>query len=93
MQHSAQSNDLGNLVSQVIRLEKYREERKHLFPTEGSMDWCVRRHKARLVSGGALLLMRGTWHVNPVAFDAVLVEIMQEEARALVGNGSGPVIA
>lgn len=93
MQQSTQSQDLGQLVSQVIRLEQYREERSQVFPTKGSIDWCVRRHKARLINGGGLLLMRNTWHVNPAAFDAVLLEIMQEEARALLGNGAGPVIA
>jgi hypothetical protein len=52
----------------------------HLF-SKSSMQWYVRKNKARLVEAGALLLHCGRWHVDLTVFGQVVHEIAVERAR------------
>lgn len=73
--------DLSELLSQVVLLQKYRSERQQFFPSAGSLDWFVRQHKAELIEAGALLLMRGAWHVDAQRFDKAVRSIGEREAK------------
>lgn len=68
------------LLDQVMSLEKFRGERQSFYPSNGSLSWYIRVHKARLVESGALLLMRGAWHAHAERFDEAILEIAAKEA-------------
>ena len=53
-----------------------------LFPTLGSFEWFVRRHRAELIASGELIVRRGPGGtlVGP-NFGRVAVEILQREAN------------
>lgn len=65
----------------VMPLQQFREKRQAFFPSRGSLDWYVRTHKRRLVVEGALLMMRGAWHVYADAFDKAILDIASDEAE------------
>lgn len=54
----------------------------HLFGGSYAAQWYVRKHKARLVEAGALLMHCGRWHVDLARFDAAFREISADAARA-----------
>lgn len=66
----------------VAPLESYRESRQHIFPSRSSMEWYVRQHKQALVTSGALLIIRKSWHANAMLFDqCVIAEGAKAAAR------------
>lgn len=67
-------------LSDVRRLPDYRERRTHIFPSDGSLTWFVRQHKARLVEAGALVMLAGQWHAHESKFDAAVLAIGQDAA-------------
>lgn len=62
-------------------LPDYRQSREHVFRSEQSLQWFVRRHKSRLVDAGALIMLSGRWHVVPSRFDAIVLEAGQAAAK------------
>jgi len=68
-------------LSGLRKLSSYREERQHIFQSDGSLSWFLRQHRDRLVAAGALVLLSGAWHANASAFDAVVLEVGQEAAK------------
>lgn len=75
----------------VRRLPEYRQSRERLFPSEGSMQWFVRNHRAELIERGALLLHAGKWHAHETRFDAFVIEAGQLAARGQLQDGGAPV--
>lgn len=71
-------------MNNAVLLATYRDSRDSIFPSAGSLEWYLRKHKERLIDAGALLLLRGTWYARPEAFDAEVLKIAQEDARAWV---------
>lgn len=54
----------------------------HLFESTYSLQWFVRKHKARLVEAGALLMHSGRWFVDLAKFEPAIRQIASEAARA-----------
>lgn len=75
------------LLSGMRKLPEYRQNRTHVFQSEGSLAWFVRQNRGRLIEAGALVLLAGTWHANEVPFDAVVLEVGEAAAkrRGVVG--------
>ncbi|MDP3819908.1 MAG: hypothetical protein Q8R33_00385 [Burkholderiales bacterium] len=71
-------------LSPVKPLQAFWETHRQFFPSEGSLSWFVREHKAQLVKSGALLLMRGSWNVNETVFEQTMVEIARADAAKWV---------
>ena len=85
MQHS---NILtgGAPLDRVRRLEpEYRQVRARFFPTLHSLQWFVRRHKARLIKAGAIVMHGGQWYADDAKFDAVVMAVAEERAREVGG--------
>jgi hypothetical protein len=93
MQHTPVSSsgppNLGELLDRVRRLEpEYRESRARFFPSVYSLQWFVRRHKARLIQAGAIVMHGGQWYADEAKFDAIVMAVAQERARAIGGVGT-----
>jgi hypothetical protein len=73
--------DAGAPLSRLRTLADYQSERSHVFPSESSLQWFVRRHKAALVDSGALLMLAGRKVVEPQAFDRVVMKVGMQSAR------------
>lgn len=74
----------GGCTSDLLALRPlpdYRQSREHVFRSEQSLQWFVRRNKSRLVDAGALVMLGGRWHVVPSRFDAVVLEAGQLAAK------------
>ena len=54
--------------------------RTTVFPSPTSWQWFVRTHRHRLLAGGALLKVGNRLLVDPPKFDAVVVDVGQEQA-------------
>lgn len=86
-QHGSGPPVLGELLDRVRRLEPdYRERRARFFPTAYSLQWFVRCHKARLIRSGALVMHAGQRYADEAKFDAVVMEVAQERAQALIAD-------
>lgn len=68
-------------LDMLCRLPEYREKRKHIFQSEGALQWFVRRHRRGLVECGALMLLTGQWHAHEARFDAFVLEAGADAAR------------
>jgi hypothetical protein len=66
----------------VVPLLPVPQQLAHLFGGAYSAQWYVRKHKARLVGAGALLMHCGRWYVDLTRFDAAFREISADAARA-----------
>lgn len=74
-----------NDLSELCKLPEYRAQRAHIFETQSSLDWFVRRQKTALVQAGALRLLNGQWHALPRVFDAVVLQVGATAASSKVG--------
>ena len=61
--------------------EQYRQTRAHLFPSEQSLLWFLRKHRRELVSAGALLIVAGRNHIDPTACDEVVLRVGRAAAE------------
>jgi len=75
---------MSNLPEPILPplLYDYQQQRPALFPSRGSIDWWLRNpaHRKAVIDGGALLLIRGRWHVVPDRFDAAVMAQGQIDA-------------
>jgi len=69
-------------VSSLVPVPQYREQRQHIFPSDGSLDWFMRRNRDALRAAGAYLVIGGRRHVQPDRFDAVVREVGSRDAQA-----------
>lgn len=68
-------------VLALCPLSDYRQSRAHIFRSEQSLQWFLRRNKVRLVEAGALRMISGRWHALPARFDAIVLEAGQAAAK------------
>lgn len=65
----------------------FRQQADHLFPTDDSLRWFIRKHESALVASGVLLkLPRGTY-VDPEPFCAAVINLMRH-AKTSAGVAS-----
>lgn len=69
-------------ITDLMPLPDYRVAREHLFPSQASLDWFLRKNKEALVSEGALLLLTGRWFAAPREFDRFMAELGTRNAYA-----------
>lgn len=55
---------------------------KRLFPGLESLRWFIRENSNELVQAGALIKIRGQWHVVRPEFDAAVIDTMRRKAIA-----------
>jgi hypothetical protein len=68
-------------LDQLVLLSAYREQRQHFFPSQGSLDWFLRRHRQGLVQAGALFLLSGRWFADLRTFDDYVMGVGATEAK------------
>lgn len=77
------------LLTQLQRKEAYRQsspERERAFPSQNTLDWYLRQHRAELVNRGALVLHANRWHIVADRFDAYVIEAGQQAAQRHAGG-------
>ena len=60
-------------LSAVLTVQEYRAQRAHIYPSEGSIQWYLRQHRAALIEAGALLLIGGRHFVHADKFDTYIL--------------------
>lgn len=65
-------------------LAEYREPRRHLFPSDSSLAWYIRQHRAELAETGAIVKHRNQLRAVPDRFDAYLLEAGRRAAQTAV---------
>ena len=73
---------MSTRVAQLALPSEYRELRQHIFPSQASLDWYLRKNRSGLVQHGALLILTGRWFVDPEKFDVFVVETGSSAAKA-----------
>lgn len=68
-------------IDSLVLLSEYRQQRQRFFPSEGSLQWFLRQHRAELIEAGALLLHAGKYFANPETFDAFVMKAGSEAAK------------
>jgi len=63
----------NEMLSAVLTVQQYQAQRAHVYPSEGSIQWYVRQHRAELVKAGALLLIAGRHFIQSEKFDAYVI--------------------
>jgi hypothetical protein len=66
-----------NLLNHIKTRDAYREAREHIFPSESSLEWFIRKNRPQLVAAKALLSINGRVFVNQSEFDGFLLELGQ----------------
>lgn len=66
--------------SSLVSLWEWRAENAHLFPSDTSLRWHLRKHRDAYTKTGALLQVAGRFVVIPEKFEAVLREVGQRVA-------------
>ena len=68
-------------VAQIVALDVYRAQREHLFPSLSSFQWWLRTNRRLAIEAGALLLVRGRYHVQPDKMDSCIAVAGEQAAR------------
>jgi hypothetical protein len=66
---------MSETIQSLVPLLSYQKSREHIFPSEESARWQVRKHKAELIEAGALIIVAGRQMVVPERFDAAVFDI------------------
>lgn len=64
----------NNLLA-LTNLMQYRSGREHIFPSDASLQWFIRKNKAVLAQAGAILKPAGHILINQSKFDVAVLEI------------------
>lgn len=75
---------MSDVLSRLVPYAKYCAGRPNLYPSKGAVEWGLRQIREEAVAAGALLLYRGQWHVDPVAFERVVLDKAHRDAARLV---------
>jgi hypothetical protein len=69
--------------------EEYRASRATAFPSEQSLQWFMRQHRAELVDAGAVSYPTGRALIVPHPFDSVVRRVGDERAKRFVRGRIG----
>lgn len=75
---------MNERVNALLPLSDYHAARSHVFPSDTSLDWYLRKHRSALIEAGALLMVAGRWLVQPSTFDTYVLERGTQAARGRV---------
>lgn len=73
---------MSDEITCLLTLPQYRDQRQHLFPSDGSLTWFIRRHRDALVKAGAYLMIAGRRQVNPARFDEMVLKVGAQDAAS-----------
>jgi hypothetical protein len=59
---------------------------KRLFPGLESLRWFIREHRDSLIHAGAILKIRGQWHLVRPEFDEAVIRTLREKALATLAH-------
>lgn len=71
-----------NALSQLRKPPAYRVERAHVFASDDSLLWFIRRNREQLQKAGALLTITGRTWIHPDRFDAFVLQVGASKAAA-----------
>ena len=74
---------MNNTLAGLVTPKDYRDARPHVFPSESSLDWHIRRNRAEWSTSGALLLIAGRRLVNPPVADQLVLRLATATAEGL----------
>ena len=73
-----------NQLSVLRTPSDYRSDgRSHIFPSQASLDWFIRKNKSKLLNSGAILAPTGRKLIDTHIFDQLVLEIGSEVALEL----------
>ncbi len=72
METNISSQELSKLTTPTEYRSKGRE---HIFPSDASLDWFIRKNRGHLIKNHALLMPAGRNLINQDAFDLAVIEI------------------
>ncbi|HRC38115.1 MAG TPA: hypothetical protein PK420_08610 [Rubrivivax sp.] len=75
-------------LAAVLPVTEYRAKRAHIYPSDGSIQWYMRQHRAALVEAGALLLIGGRHFIQADKFDAYVIGAGSVAAAARSQGGA-----
>lgn len=64
----------------LVGLWDWRAANAHLFPSDTSLRWHLRRYRAQYIEAGALLELAGRFVVDPLRFEATLRHVGRQIA-------------
>ncbi len=73
------SPDFVQAFSTVANPDSWASRNHHLFPTETSFRWFLRRHRNRLTDAGALVRIGGRWFVDMSKWPAAFAECIRRD--------------
>lgn len=75
-------------LAQLIHFKQAQPLLRHLFPTEGSLQWELRIHRRTYIEGGAIYLIAGRLLVDIARFEAIALRRGLTEAAKSAGVSS-----
>lgn len=71
-----ETNEGTKELQKLTTLTGYRNNgREHIFPSDASLDWFIRKNREHLIKNNALLMPAGRKLINQDAFDLAVIEI------------------
>ena len=71
-----ETNEGAKELFKLTTLTGYRNNgREHIFPSDASLDWFIRKNREHLIKNNALLMPAGRKLINQDAFDLAVIEI------------------
>lgn len=69
-------------IERLVSPQDYQSSRSRIFPSESSLRWHLRAHRADLAAGGAVVRVAGRLLIDPLRFDEVVLTIAREKAAS-----------
>lgn len=66
----------ASLADEVVTLDEYQAARAHWFPSTSSLRWTCRKHRAALITAGALVVISGRKFIHRSRMDDALVNVI-----------------
>jgi hypothetical protein len=76
----------ASALDSIVSFDQFREVRKNVFPSSQSLLWYVRRQKADLIMAGAIMMVRGAWHIHANNFDTYFLKESSAAAETAFGR-------
>ena len=71
-----ETNEGAKELLKLTTLTGYRNSgREHIFPSDASLEWFIRKNRGHLIKNNALLMPTGRKLINQDAFDLAVFEI------------------
>lgn len=75
-------SDVRGRPGGLLTMREYQQARSGWWGSEWSFEWWRRKHGAKLIEGGALVVINHRPFIDPPRADAVVVEVGRAVARA-----------